>query len=110
MPPSLQGVERGAYLLVGRALPVILLDLGPRDAARFVEHVNGWSRDAVEFLPHVCRVAQAVSVDHPVIRVGEQVEGDRARAIGRDLFGEVPALFGLVRADDVQPNRLARLK
>lgn len=94
--------------MISRPLSVILLDHSPRNTSRLVEHVDGRAGDALELLSRVRGIAQAVGIDDPVIRVGEQMEGDRTLTVSGDPFGEVPALFGLVHADGVQSHRLIR--
>ena len=59
-------------------------------------------RDAVDFLPFISRIAQAVSVDDLVFRIREQLKVDFAFSVGSDLLREALAYVRRIYADRVE--------
>lgn len=109
-PRLLQRVERGANVFIRRPLPEVRLDHGPLDASRAVDDVDGRVRDCLELLAVVRRIANAVRVDGPVVRIREKQVVDRGAPVRRDLLRERRALGGRVDADGEEPDGLTRLQ
>ena len=95
-------IKRASNFQVIRTLAVIRFNLGPRDLAILIDHVNRRVRNTVNLLPFVRGIAQTIGADNLVVAVGEDRKIDLAFAVRRDLLCKVLAYLRRIHANSVE--------
>jgi len=101
-----QCLKGGADLVVRRTLAIVRFDLDPDDFAVPIDHVDGGMGNAEILGSLIGGIAQAVFVDDPMPRVGENWKVNFAFAICGNLLSKILAYIWWVNADCIQLNVL----
>src|SRR5216684_1373052 len=97
--PLLERVKRCRHLLGSRPLPVVAFDFGPADLSVAIENEHRRTRNAVQLLMCVRRIAQSVAVDGLCAGIEKKGESEISSSVFGDLHRQFTALRGPVETD-----------
>ena len=106
---SLQRVEHGADLTIGRSLPVISFHCGPHDASSGIDHIDSRVRNTIALLAVIGRIVQAVGINNLMLRIGKEQEIDCPFAVCSNLRGKLFARSWTVHTDGIEAHGFMRV-